>query len=698
LTKNHRLAAFGLVVALLGLLFVLPATSPNTSSAIKTLAFSAILLLAFTVLLLEPFFTRPTDVIAAGLSILLLLAPSRDLLAPWGIWYWLVGGYAAGAVTLATAALLLLSTEHSPNAWRNRVSAVLKQIVTYLAPGRAQYFFVFILTLLFFVPPATIPFVSLSLFTGLVVLIDPQKIGLAISRAIEKKDFAVGTLLGVQGPNTFLIRLGSAAVHEPLCVGDLLEFRYGMDPSGRIRRAIALEQFHLDDALWVRALCHPEIEKRAETIPLLPRHEKDRVYSRSRDKVSAFLDDVVGVVQEGSEIGSLRFQRVGKGRAMEGDLVQVPFEGGAILYQVVNARVNRESLSERNQADVVVGEAIQLGRWDPARAAFDRFGWVPDARLPVTRAKPESIPSPAEDEVELGKIPGTDFPVLLNRHEAITHHTAVLGVTGAGKSVFSRHLIRQLVADPQLRVIVVDFTREWKARLRKEAVGQMIDDALSQELWKAIDVIDDEMAKFKNQRDKDVLKSNKKILRDGFEASLTAFLKGDEPAKIFELPEVSQIEGVLEYTQWFFTMLFHIARTQKCFGRRVCVVLEEAHTVIPEWNFVGIADKGAQALVNNISQIALQGRKYGIGFVVIAQRTATVSKTVLTQCNTIIAFQCFDATSIEFLSNYLPKAVAEALPNLRFRRAVAFGKAVRGSVPLMFDVPEIDEPELVTTA
>ena len=120
-------------------------------------------------------------------------------------------------------------------------------------------------------------------------------------------------------------------------------------------------------------------------------------------------------------------------------------------------------------------------------------------------------------------------------------------------------------------------------------------------------------------------------------------------------------------------------------------MLEEAHTVIPEWNFIGLADRSSQALVNNISQIALQGRKYGVGFIVIAQRTASVSKTVLTQCNTIIAFQCFDGTSIDFLGHYLPRHLADGLPNLRPRRAIAVGKAIRGSAPMILDVPNIEE-------
>lgn len=57
----------------------------------------------------------------------------------------------------------------------------------------------------------------------------------------------------------------------------------------------------------------------------------------------------------------------------------------------------------------------------------------------------------------------------------------------------------------------------------------------------------------------------------------------------------------------------------------------------------------------------------------------------------MIAFQCFDDTSIKFLSNYLPGESAKALPNLRFRQAVVVGKAVAGSVPLIVEIPEIDE-------
>ena len=154
-------------------------------------------------------------------------------------------------------------------------------------------------------------------------------------------------------------------------------------------------------------------------------------------------------------------------------------------------------------------------------------------------------------------------------------------------------------------------------------------------------------------------------------------------------------QNIFEFTKAFFKELFNIAKTHlgDSLFPQTCVVLEEAHTIIPEWNFVSDNNKGCQSAINAISQIALQGRKYNVGFLVVAQRTANVSKTVLTQCNSVIAFQEFDNTSIDFLANYYGDDIAKILPTLKFRQAIAVGKAFKSTIPLIFEVPEIDEDE-----
>ena len=115
------------------------------------------------------------------------------------------------------------------------------------------------------------------------------------------------------------------------------------------------------------------------------------------------------------------------------------------------------------------------------------------------------------------------------------------------------------------------------------------------------------------------------------------------------------------------------------------------HTVIPEISTMGTSENASKATVNSIAQIALQGRKYEIGFIVIAQRTANVSKTVLTQCNSIVTFQELDKTTSDFLSNYMGRDYVDILPTLKPRMAIAMGKAFRSTAPMLFEVPTIIE-------
>ena len=188
--------------------------------------------------------------------------------------------------------------------------------------------------------------------------------------------------------------------------------------------------------------------------------------------------------------------------------------------------------------------------------------------------------------------------------------------------------------------------KEYKGKFNDLSPSKIVDDEKDIELYQTFEWVSNELEKFGNQQNKEKLKKADDFIRETLQEALTVFLKSeDSQISVFELPDVSNTANILEYTRQLFKALFQIAKKDKCFSHKVCIVLEEAHTIIPEWNFVGIADKSSQSLLNSIAQIALQGRKFDVGLLVIAQRTANVSKTVLTQCNTIISFQEFDKTS-----------------------------------------------------
>lgn len=122
---------------------------------------------------------------------------------------------------------------------------------------------------------------------------------------------------------------------------------------------------------------------------------------------------------------------------------------------------------------------------------------------------------------------------------------------------------------------------------------------------------------------------------------------------------------------------------------KLCVVFEEAHSLVPEWNQV--AQKDDPGEVNRTARAILQGRKFGMGALVISQRTANVTKTILNQCNTIFAMQSFDQTGLDFLKNYMGEEYSHAISTLPARHAVLVGKASSSARPLIIRIDDMSE-------
>jgi len=64
----------------------------------------------------------------------------------------------------------------------------------------------------------------------------------------------------------------------------------------------------------------------------------------------------------------------------------------------------------------------------------------------------------------------------------------------------------------------------------------------------------------------------------------------------------------------------------------------------------------------------------------------------LTPIFSVVAFQQFDKTSADFLSNYMGDDFVSSLTRLKPRHAIAVGKAFSSGTPMIFQVPHIDEP------
>ena len=494
---------------------------------------------------------------------------------------------------------------------------------------------------------------------------------------------AVGKIFGVQAKNTFLIKLFETC-NMSLERFDFVEYLYSVDD--KIHRGLVLDVYQLDQEQWVKVLTTPEID--AFFSDTIINHKSDLIYKVVEPSQNDYLERFVGLVSENSVTEKIKFIYNSTVDVRIGELIEVNIGQHKVLYQIVQGITQTEQLEKKNESAYIIGEAIQLGEWNNEIGRFEQFGWVPTINTPIFIASDILSPQIIATEYQIGNVPKTNYPVIINKETAVTHHTAILGITGTGKSVFARNLINQ-IADEETRVIIVDLTGEYKEK--NPGLQSIVKKEDAEVIGEYIEKIAQEMGKFANQRDLQKITYWETEIKKRFGMAIKGFLNGDIAKVIFELEDITNNANVLDYTRWFFWVLFKIAKNAKNYGKRVCVVLEEAHTVIPEISTMGTSDNASRATVNSISQIALQGRKYNIGFIVIAQRTANVSKTVLTQCNSIVVFQELDKTSSEFLLNYMGKDFVSILPTLKPRTAIAMGKAFRSTTPMVFEVPVINE-------
>jgi len=454
--------------------------------------------------------------------------------------------------------------------------------------------------------------------------------------------------------------------------------------------------YYLDNQKWGKIIKIRTPNKNTSEYEFLndKRPENDYVYIL--DEKNAEISRFVGVVNENSSINKLYFEYSQKNQTLEiDDLLEVFIRDKKVFYQVIDASTKIETLENYNEKGSIVGEAMQLGYWDKGSMSFSKMGWVPLVNEAVyiadTRIEESELCSIGNGEFKTGIIPKTKLPSIMKLDDAISHHIAILGVTGSGKSVFAKKIIREIVKDT--KVICVDFTGEYIDKLKDLSPVSLIDSNKLNDVEKDLAEKETEQSRGKNAS-KTVLLEQKIKIQTKLSEYIEDFIKNkNNNLSIFELPELSNTTFILEFTQFFLEAVFTYAKNNK--GCKICIVLEEAHTIVPETTFLGEpGDYGSSKnLVNKMSQIALQGRKYGVGLLVIGQRSANISKTVLTQCNTIIAFKAFDDTSYGFLTNYFGKDIIKAIPNLKNFHAVVYGKGIKSNNPTIIDTYDKNEDE-----
>ena len=167
---------------------------------------------------------------------------------------------------------------------------------------------------------------------------------------------------------------------------------------------------------------------------------------------------------------------------------------------------------------------------------------------------------------------------------------------------------------------------------------------------------------------------------------LAGWLGHDQPITILDLSGVPStvlerlIGSILRIV--YEALFWSREKTEGGILRPLLVVMEEAH------RYLGPDTGGVASAI--VKRIAKEGRKYGIGAMLVSQRPAEVDETVLSQCGTLIALRLSNPADRSRVKGALPDNLAglmDLLPVLRTGEAIIVGEAARLPVRCRVTLP-----------
>ena len=160
------------------------------------------------------------------------------------------------------------------------------------------------------------------------------------------------------------------------------------------------------------------------------------------------------------------------------------------------------------------------------------------------------------------------------------------------------------------------------------------------------------------------------------DALLAEWIGGSEPITVLDVsglpPDVlGTVVGTmlrLIYDTLFWAMELPVGGREQ----PLLIVLEEAHRFLPR--------DGDTPTHRAVSRIAKEGRKYGVGLMVVTQRPSDIDSAVLSQCGTMIALRVTNGADRAAVAGMVPDdlgGLAELLPALRTGEALILGDALQ---------------------
>lgn len=686
-----------LIVYLVGLFVASWAASGNwipPTSERGIWFYSALAALLLGSLLVTPFFTKPADAISYAVA----AAVAMLAVNPWasatslGFDRFTWSAALLYVLVVLAAAVLAIALKDSARPLVQKAARSGLLLADAAGSPRAIFSVVFFFALITYHRAVPHEYLIISLAWALFVGLRPLEVVANFWRRwrtlwVTQQDIArLGEVVGHEAPGLVLIR------EDPDSSARFGDMVFARTESGKPGLVIALDHVGFASGRWLRA-----IHLKTTTIDTAVLHDASVVRAISEgsafsaaagsvtNESSGLAEDtkghLIGLVASDTNVGQLQIEIVRTDLDLqEGSLVEVEIKGRPVLYQVIKGLTKEEVLQEKNTRGFVRAQAKKIGSWNNMRRSFDPVPWLPQPNQAVLLVRPKQE---AVEKDAIGHFPGTSYPVSIDPHLLVTHNAAILGILGVGKSYLALELVERMIS-VGITVVCLDLTNQYA-----EELGPFLDPA-------AETAVRDELEKI-GPAGKTNVKKN--VEEGGSVREFTAKIK--EQLGVFLAPANPQKLRILNPTQFevwrqdskpfqdqasmatltpteitriITESTLEVLQSQGMTGQaRCCVVYEEAHSLIPEWN--AVASDGDKTATNGTAKAILQGRKFGLGCLVITQRTANVTKSILNQCNTVFGLRVFDATGMEFLKNYIGEDYAGVLSTLEDRHAVVFGRA-----------------------
>ena len=180
---------------------------------------------------------------------------------------------------------------------------------------------------------------------------------------------------------------------------------------------------------------------------------------------------------------------------------------------------------------------------------------------------------------------------------------------------------------------------------------------------------------------------------EDLDALLASWIGSDKPITILDLsgvPALIQSDLIGALLRLLFDALFW-GRYLSEGGRQrpLLLVLEEAYM------YLGAAGGGAAAA--SVRRVVKEGRKYGLGAMIVSQRPSELDSDILSQCGTLFAMRLTNSTDRSHVTAAASdnlQGLFDMLPALRTGEAIVVGEAVNLPMRTIIDVPRPqDRPE-----